>query len=156
MTQIVGFRNAKNGIKIIKKIIFCSQIGWYTSVSFLSQIAGKAVIGPLIDYTAGKGMLTLTTATKIAQCFGTFHCNSCETHLLTMKCEGFNNFQRLRKKKFKKIKIKKILFKARSAQPFLSCSCPRCHHAITPTSPATSSSRMVSTEIHCSALHYCH
>ncbi|KAF8372327.1 hypothetical protein PRIPAC_78756 [Pristionchus pacificus] len=47
-------------------------IGWYTSVSFLSQIAGKAVIGPLIDYTAGKGMLTLTTATKIAQCFGAF------------------------------------------------------------------------------------
>ncbi|GMS95481.1 hypothetical protein PENTCL1PPCAC_17656, partial [Pristionchus entomophagus] len=47
-------------------------IGWYTLTPFLSQIAGKAVIGPLVDYCAGKGVISLTIATKIAQSMGSF------------------------------------------------------------------------------------
>ncbi|KAF8371706.1 hypothetical protein PRIPAC_78135, partial [Pristionchus pacificus] len=47
-------------------------IGWYTLTPFLAQIAGKAVIGPLIDYCAGKKIISLTMATKIAQSMGSF------------------------------------------------------------------------------------
>ncbi|GMT23480.1 hypothetical protein PFISCL1PPCAC_14777, partial [Pristionchus fissidentatus] len=47
-------------------------IGWYTLTPFLAQIAGKVVIAPSIDYCASRDILSLTTATKIAQSMGSF------------------------------------------------------------------------------------
>ncbi|GMR47803.1 hypothetical protein PMAYCL1PPCAC_17998, partial [Pristionchus mayeri] len=49
-----------------------NTIGWYTLTPFLTQIAGKTVVGPLVDYCAGKEILSLTMATKIAQSMGSF------------------------------------------------------------------------------------
>lgn len=49
---------------------FTIQIGWYTLTPFLAQIAGKAFVGVAVDYCSGKGIITLTNGTKIAQSMG--------------------------------------------------------------------------------------
>ncbi|GMS86931.1 hypothetical protein PENTCL1PPCAC_9106, partial [Pristionchus entomophagus] len=49
-----------------------NMIGWYTLTPFLTEIAGKALSGPLIDYCVRRKITTLTRATKIAQFIGSF------------------------------------------------------------------------------------
>ncbi|GMT36471.1 hypothetical protein PFISCL1PPCAC_27768, partial [Pristionchus fissidentatus] len=46
------------------------KIGLYTLAPFVAQIIAKAICGPLTDYVARKGIVSLTTATKVAQSMG--------------------------------------------------------------------------------------
>ncbi|GMR34656.1 hypothetical protein PMAYCL1PPCAC_04851, partial [Pristionchus mayeri] len=45
-------------------------IGWYVLSVFLSQIAGKMLLGPFIDFCTGKGFVSLQRTIKIAQAVG--------------------------------------------------------------------------------------